>query len=265
MQLGDHVLKEMTVLFSDIRSFTALSEQMSPEENFRFVNSYLERMEPVIRQHRGFIDKYIGDAIMALFSGTADDALRASVAMLVALEEYNRGRCRAGYDPVRIGIGLNTGNLMLGTVGGPGRMDGTVISDAVNLASRIEGLTKMYGASILITDKTRSKLTCDQGFSIRMVDRVRVKGRHEPVEIFEVFDGDPTELREGKQLSLSMWQTGQSLYVSGDFQGAADAFQACRTLCPGDMAAQLYLDRCQAALSQNRHLSWDAVTVMDHK
>lgn len=265
VQLGDHVLKEMTVLFSDIRSFTALSEQMSPEENFRFVNSYLERMEPVIRHHRGFIDKYIGDAIMALFSGTADDALRAAISMLVALDDYNQGRNRAGYVPIRIGIGLNTGNLMLGTVGGPARMDGTVISDAVNLASRIEGLTKMYGASILITEKTRARLSHVNEFSMRLVDRVVVKGRTEPVAIYEVFDGDTASLRSGKLTSLESWNLAQQLYEGGEFLGASDAFTICLKLCPGDTAAELYLERCKTALGLSRSSSWNAVTVMDHK
>lgn len=265
VKLGDHVLKEMTVLFSDIRSFTSLSEQMSPEETFRFVNSYLERMEPAIREHGGFIDKYIGDAIMALFSDEAENALKAGIAMLVALEEYNQGRARAGYEAIHIGIGINTGNLMLGTVGGPQRMDGTVISDAVNLASRIEGLTKMYGACVLITDKTRERLRYPQQFSMRLVDRVKVKGRFEPVEIYEVFDGDPTELREGKLATLDMWHTGQRLYVQGDFCPAREAFQACLNLCPTDRAARLYVDRCEQSFTVETRNHWDGVTVMDHK
>lgn len=265
VKLGDHVLKEMTTLFSDIRSFTSLSERMSPEENFRFVNSYLERMEPVIRNHQGFIDKYIGDAIMALFSGGADDAVRAAIAMLLSLKEYNAGRERAGYDPIQIGIGLNTGNLMLGTVGGPDRMDGTVISDAVNLASRIEGLTKLYGASILLTDRTRERLKQPQLFAMRMVDRVIVKGRSEPVEVYEVFDGDPTTLRDGKLATLDLWQTGQRLYQQGDFCSAKEAFAACLRLCPDDLAARIYFQRCEKSTQERLSEAWTGVTVMDHK
>ncbi len=154
VKLGDHLHREMSILFSDIRSFTTLSEKMTPEENFKFINSYLSRMEPEIMKNRGFIDKYIGDSIMALFSGGADDAIRAAIAMLHKLVEYNQHRQSIGYDPVQIGIGINTGSLMLGTVGGQNRMDGTVISDAVNLASRIESLTKEYGVSLLISHQT---------------------------------------------------------------------------------------------------------------
>ncbi|MCZ0900498.1 adenylate/guanylate cyclase domain-containing protein, partial [Microcoleus sp. HI-ES] len=147
VELGDQVQLEMSVLFSDIRDFTTLSETMTPEDNFKFINSYLSRMEPVINENNGFIDKYIGDAIMALFSGEADNAVKAGIAMLHRLAEYNEYCANAGCAPIQIGIGINTGSLMLGTVGGPNRMDGTVISDAVNLASRVESLTKNYGVS----------------------------------------------------------------------------------------------------------------------
>jgi CheY-like chemotaxis protein len=117
VQLGDQVQKEMSILFSDIRSFTTLSESMTPEDNFKFINTYLSRMEPVIIQHNGFIDKYIGDAVMALFGGGADEAVKAGIDMLYQLEEYNEHRKKKGHKPISIGIGINTGSLMLGSVG----------------------------------------------------------------------------------------------------------------------------------------------------
>ena len=146
VELGDNKRQNMTVLFSDIRNFTTLSEKMTPDENFAFINTFLERMGPVIRAHNGFIDKYIGDAIMALFNN-ADDALCAGLAMHDALEGFNAERVASGLEPIAIGVGLNTGSLMLGTIGEKHRMDGTVISDAVNLASRIESLTKEYASA----------------------------------------------------------------------------------------------------------------------
>jgi class 3 adenylate cyclase len=142
VQLGDQVEKEMTVMFSDIRGFTTISEDMEPQEIFDFINNYLGQMEPIILKHHGFIDKYIGDAIMALFPTTVDDAVRGSISMLQTLNQYNNLLQRAGYPAIKIGIGLNTGPLILGTVGGQNRMDGTVISDAVNISARIENLTK---------------------------------------------------------------------------------------------------------------------------
>ena len=138
LKLGEQTERSMTILFSDIRDFTRLSESMSPQQTFSFINSYLGEMEPVISAHGGIVDKYIGDAIMALFPTSADQGLLSAIAMLTQLDAYNKGRERANYPPVRIGIGLNTGIVMLGTIGGTQRMEGTVLSDAVNLASRLE-------------------------------------------------------------------------------------------------------------------------------
>ncbi len=185
VELGDNKRRTMTVLFSDIRGFTTLSERMSPDETFAFINAYLERMGPVIRDHHGFIDKYIGDAIMALFAN-ADDALRAGLAMLAALDGFNAERRASGREPIEIGIGINTGSLMLGTIGEKHRMDGTVISDAVNLAARIEGLTKDYGAPMLISEYTYEELASPAAYVIRPVDVVVVKGKTRPVAIHAV-------------------------------------------------------------------------------
>ncbi|MBN2353553.1 MAG: adenylate/guanylate cyclase domain-containing protein [Spirochaetales bacterium] len=176
VKLGDQVLREMTVLFSDIRSFTTLSETMSPQENFNFLNSYLSRVGPEIRAHHGFIDKYIGDAVMGLFPDAPGDGLRAGVAMQRKLVEYNTQRHSSGYQPIAIGVGVHTGKLMLGTVGESLRMDGTVIADAVNLASRLEGLTIKYHVRILTTRDTLDRLPDRAFFSYRFVDRVRVGG-----------------------------------------------------------------------------------------
>ncbi|HQS17167.1 adenylate/guanylate cyclase domain-containing protein [Reyranella sp.] len=185
VELGDNRRRTMSILFSDIRGFTTLSEQMSPDETFAFINTYLERMGPVIRDHHGFIDKYIGDAIMALFAN-ADDALRAGLAMLAALDGFNDDRRAAGLAPIEIGIGINTGSLMLGTIGEKHRMDGTVISDAVNLAARIESLTKDYAAPMLISEFTYRELSQPEASAIRPVDVVVVKGKTRPVAIYAV-------------------------------------------------------------------------------
>jgi class 3 adenylate cyclase len=188
VELGDNRHQSMTVLFSDMRNFTTLSEAMTPDENFAFINAYLERMGPVIRTHRGFIDKYIGDAIMALFF-TADDALCAGLEMLTVLDAFNGGRQAAGLEPITIGIGLNSGSLMIGTIGERNRMDGTVISDTVNLASRIESLTKDYGVGLLISQFTYEELADPAAYDIRPIDKVTIRGRTQPVTIFEVVQG----------------------------------------------------------------------------
>ncbi|MEG4801837.1 adenylate/guanylate cyclase domain-containing protein [Microcoleus sp. ARI1-B5] len=245
VKLGEAVELEMSILFSDIRDFTTLSEQMTPQENFKFINSYLSRMEPLIVENQGFIDKYIGDAIMALFSEGADDAVKAGIAMLHTLAEYNRQRAAAGDVPVQIGVGINTGSLMLGTVGGNSRMDGTVIGDAVNLAARIENLTKNYGVSLLITQHTFDRLTNPADYAIRVIDRVQVKGKSEWVTVYEVFDADLPEVKAGKLATLQLFAQAWSLYNMYNFSEAATLFADCLRQNPGDKVAQIYLDRCQ--------------------
>jgi class 3 adenylate cyclase len=185
VELGDNKRQSMTILFSDIRNFTTLSESMTPDENFAFINSFLERMGPVIRTHRGFIDKYIGDAIMALFHD-ADDAMKAGLEMLEVLDGFNDERRAAGLAPIAIGVGLNSGSLMMGTIGEKHRMDGTVISDAVNLAARVESLTKEYRVAFLIAQDTYGQLADPRAYDIRPVGDVVVKGKTRPVAIFEV-------------------------------------------------------------------------------
>ncbi len=186
VELGDQVQLEMSVLFSDIREFTTLSEKMTPKDNFQFINTYFSRMETAILENNGFIDKYVGDGIMALFSRSADDAVNAGLAMLQQLQVYNQERIKVGDSQIHIGIGINTGHLMLGTVGGRSRMDTTVISDAVNLASRVENLTKNYKISLLITQYTYARLLNPQNYFIQAVDTVQVKGKSEQVTIYQV-------------------------------------------------------------------------------
>ncbi len=243
--LGEQVQLEMSVLFSDIRDFTTLSEKMTPAENFKFINSYLSRMEPAITENHGFIDKYIGDAIMALFSGEADNAVKAGIAMLHRLHEYNQERANSGCAPIQIGIGINTGFLMLGTVGGQNRMDGTVISDAVNLASRVEGLTKNYGVALLITEQTYSRLTNSSDFAVRSIDTVTVKGKSQAVTVYEIFEADLPEIKAGKLATLPIFTEARSLYNSGKINEAGKLFKKCLRSNPGDTVSEIYLQRCQ--------------------
>jgi signal transduction histidine kinase/class 3 adenylate cyclase/ActR/RegA family two-component response regulator len=245
VSLGDNVQQEMSILFSDIRDFTNLSESMTPEDNFKFINAYLSRMEPAIVENNGFIDKFIGDAIMALFSGSADDAVNAGITMLQRLAKYNQHRANSGYLPLKIGMGINTGSLMLGTVGGKNRMDGTVISDAVNLASRLEDLTKNYGVSLLISHHTLTRLHNFDEYSIRFIEQVKVKGKLQAVAVFEVFDGDELSLKEGKLATKAIFEAGLFLYYQNALGKAAQRFEEVLRINPRDTVAQIYLKRCQ--------------------
>jgi PAS domain S-box-containing protein len=248
VQLGDQVEKEITVLFSDIRGFTRLSEKMNPQDNFEFINTYLGLMEPIIHQHHGFIDKYIGDAIMALFPTHADDAIKGGIAMLKKLKQFNPVLQKMGKPMIEVGIGLNTGLLMLGTVGGQNRMDGTVISDAVNLASRVEQLTKTYGTSLLITEQTYQKLNNPSDYKIRVIDRVTVKGKTEPVTIYEVFDNQAPIIIELKSKTLPDLEQGFHCFHNEEFEKAQHFFENVLQINSHDKVAQVYLAHCRTVL-----------------
>lgn len=252
VNIGNHVQQEMSILFSDIRDFTSLSEIMSPEDNFKFINAYLSRMEPAIVENHGFIDKYIGDAIMALFAGNADDAVQAGIKMLQELHDYNETRGRPGRPKLSIGIGINTGLMMVGTVGGQNRMDSTVISDAVNLASRLEGLTKNYKVPLLISEHTFLRLQHSNDYEIRIIDKVRVKGKSERVSVFEIFNADPESIRIAKSQTKTLFEQGLTSYYLQQFYQAAEQFEECLRICPNDKVAQIYFNQVIQYLYGNK-------------
>ncbi len=265
VQIGDHVQQEMTVMFSDIRSFTTLSEAMTPQENFTFINSYLSQVSPIIRQHRGFIDKYIGDAIMALFPESANDAVQAAIAMQKQVALYNEQRQLQGEVPISIGIGLHTGNLMLGTVGESERMDTTVIADAVNLASRLEGLTKLYGAGIVISEYTLSRLEGLQNCNSRFLDRVRVKGKTESLAVYEVYDQGLGLSNQLKTQTQAIFEEGVRAYSCRDFARAQPIFEEVLVRNSEDKAALLYMKRCQQYQQYDVPEGWEGVADLDFK
>ena len=158
VKLGDQVEKVVTVLFSDIREYTTLSEKMTPEENFSFVGSFNERMGPIIREHNGFINQYLGDAIMAIFPGNAADALAAAVDMQKEVQKFNTVRLSQNQSPIKIGIGMHTGPLIMGITGDKDRLDASTISNTVNTASRIESLTKHYKANIILSEASLEEI-----------------------------------------------------------------------------------------------------------
>lgn len=259
IRLGDQVEKEMTVLFSDIRSFTEISETMTPKENFDFINYYLGYMEPVIRNNNGFIDKYIGDSIMALFSESAEDAINAAIEMRIKLSQFNQVMDQFGRPTINSGIGIHTGMLMLGVVGGEGRMDGTVISDAVNLAARLEGLTKVYGGAVIISQDTLIKLKNPSQYQYRFLDIVKVKGKKEAVYIFEVIDGDPEDIRQLKIQTREQFAEGINFYKSGSFEKASAQFKAIMNINPHDKAASVYYSRCMKFAERGVPDDWDGI------
>jgi two-component system, sensor histidine kinase ChiS len=265
VQLGNQVQKEMTILFSDIRSFTTLSESMSTKENFDFLNSYLRSVGPVIRDHHGFIDKYIGDAVMALFPQTADDAVSAAIDMHQELFKYNEIHRKKRKKDISIGVGLHTGNLMLGIIGEEQRMEGTVISDAVNLASRMEGLTKMYGASTAISGDTLSRLKDPSVYHTRYFGKIQVKGKKDAVEVYEVFDGDPDAVIQMKLKTEKDFSKGMELFFKKEFARACVQFNNVLEANPEDKAADHFLRRSAYFTVDGVPEDWTGVEALDSK
>ncbi len=198
VKLGDLVERIVSVLFTDIRSYTTLSESMTPEDNFRFINGYTRRMGPIIQAHRGFVNQYLGDGIMAIFQHSAEDGLNAMIDMQIKLREYNLERVKKNRSSLAVGMGIHTGPLIMGIIGDENRTDAATISDTVNTASRMEGLTKLYGARILISGSTYAALTNKDKYQFRYLGKVQVKGKKEFVDVYECLNGDPKEEMEWK-------------------------------------------------------------------
>lgn len=264
LQLGDHAEGTMAILFSDIRSFTTLSGSMTPDQTFRFVNSYLTRIGPIIREYRGFIDKYIGDAIMALFPDNARDAVDAAVSMQRRVVVYNQERARAGYAPVEIGIGIHYGDLMLGAIGEDLRFETTVISDAVNIASRLESLTKTFRVLILASGDVMQ--TADpSAYCSRRLGDVQVKGATHPVTLYEVCDADPPDLLAHKMHTREAFDLGRVAYAHGDFTEAYRAFREIARANRDDHPAVYYRDRAAVMASAAHRVDWDGVEHLESK
>ena len=243
VQLGNQVQKEMTILFSDIRSFTNISEQLEPAENFKFVNDYLSAVVPSIRKYDGYVDKYIGDAIMALFTKKSSDAVNSAIDMLSKLEILNKKRVKDNLPNISIGIGINTGSVMLGTLGVPDRMEGSVISDTVNLSARLEELTKYYKVPLIISSETEKMLP--KAITRREIDEIEVKGKTNRVRIFEVFQWESKKIRDKKIALTPIFNKALDQYRKNDLKNCRKQLKKYEKLLPDDPILGLYLDRCK--------------------
>ncbi|MBF0161429.1 MAG: response regulator [Magnetococcales bacterium] len=268
IQAGRVESETITILFSDIRSFTQISETMSPDALFAFLNDYLSRMERPIQKHHGFIDKFIGDAVMALFDGNfrlqAQGAAQAAVGMQRELQQLNAERREQGLPAIGTGIGIHIGSVMLGTLGNDNRMDSTVIGDAVNLASRLEGLTKFYGSPIVVSEDVVRFLDPKE-FVVRELDRVAVKGRGQAVSVYELFATDDDPQQERRKELAKRFKRALELYRNREWQKSSAAFKRCLEWEEGDLASKLYLERCALFQKHPPEQGWDGVFAMDHK
>ena len=241
VKLGDCVQREMTIVFCDVKGFTSLSEQMSPRENFQFLNTLLKCISPVIRDHDGFIDKYMGDAIMALFPGSSRDGVSAAIDMLTVLERFNQRIGINGFFPVQVGVGVHTGMLMLGTIGEEKRMESTVISDAVNLTQRIERMTRLFGVPLIVSEVVATCSGKDESRDIRYLGQVKVKGKKEPVSLYEIFDADPDSIKKLKQKTRSLFERGVDFYFDNERSRALECFNAVLATGLNDPACHAYI------------------------
>lgn len=266
IRLGNAEIEDITVLFTDIRDFTTLSESMMPQEVLNFLNSYLERITQPIIKGGGTIDKYMGDSIMALFDRAdnnreqeAKAAVKAAINIFDTLSIYNSHRKKSNYDKVSIGLSIHSGQVIIGTIGSEDRMDSTVLGDVVNLTSRLESLTKIYRVNAIITE-TSLELVKDMNIEVRLIDHVRVKGKSQSVKIYEILDCCTKEEREKKVESLPIFNSAMDLYSRGRFQEAKELFANCQKIYPDDWVALIFINRCQYFIeNKSEEDIWDGI------
>jgi class 3 adenylate cyclase len=243
---GYRVGRQMTVLISDIRGFTTMVEDMDVLEASNLATGFLRAVELPIISCNGMIQDVRGDEIVAVFESEPDNAVRAGLAMLRSLRKHNQERLALGSEELRVGIGINTGAVGVGLVGGVNRMVLTIIGDAVNLAARIESANKRYGSNLLISDATYTRLSKRDQFDIRRMERVMVVNRRRAVTMYEVYDEDPAPLRAAKRSAQPAFDEAFRLFDAGDATQARAAFERCRQLLPDDPIAALHLAHCDA-------------------
>lgn len=259
-----------TVLFSDIRGFTTISEDLGARDTVAMLNDYFTGMVDVILKRGGMLDKYIGDAIMAIFgvpfTGEEDAANAFHVAneMIRVLNTLNDKRVENGHDAIRIGVGLNTGDLIAGNIGSPKRMDYTVIGDSVNLAARLEGATKSYGVKVLLSQSTLDALE-GVPVCVRELDLIQVKGKTQPVAIYEALDHYDDATFPNMNATIETFSNGLELYRAKNFKDAMSAFVSALQHCETDAPSRLYLERCLRYMESPPPDDWDGVWIMTDK
>ncbi len=260
--------REASVLFCDIRGFTSFSEKMKPRELVRMLREYFSLMVDAVFSQQGTVDKFIGDCIMAIFGAPtpqvdhAERAVRTALAMRKAVEVFNDRRLQEGQETIQVGIGINTGNVVVGNIGSEQRLEYTAIGDAVNLASRLEGINKQYGTSVIISESSAFQLSDD--IVLRELDEVRVKGKREPVKIYDVM-GIDGELPVGLKNARTTFVRGIRCYKAREWDRALQEFQQVLEALPDDTPSQVYVDRCRIYKQNPPPENWDGVFEMTTK
>ncbi|OHD20529.1 MAG: hypothetical protein A2Y38_21260 [Spirochaetes bacterium GWB1_59_5] len=244
VRAGDIAEAVATIAFIDLRNFTTLSEELTPEGVVRFLNDWYGTIEPLIAEHNGFIDKYIGDAALAVFIGPVDRAVRCCTEIVKAVDGLNRARIAGGLPPLKAGIGMNTGIVAFAAVGSSHRIDITVIGDTVNVAARLEAMTKTYGVDIILSEQTYARLKNLESFDLRFLDRIVARGKRIPLSVYEAYDGDTETRRETKKRLHPDFDRAVAWYHYGRVGEAHLLFDRCAAMLPDDGASLEYLRRC---------------------
>lgn len=253
---------DLTVMFSDIRSYTSISERLPSHDVFELLNSYFEITNPIISAHGGIIDKYIGDAIMSVFPNSPDAALKSVIDINREMRLFNEARRKSGEPEILTGTGIHFGPVDLGTVGDSTRLQATVIGDAVNLASRLESATKVFGVRVLMSEAAYARIEAPGDFHLRPIDTVRVKGKEQPIQIYEVFDLDAPSIIEQKTAAEAIFAEALHRYKTGDFEKARDLFVACAAECPTDTVISVYIKRCLTLMRIPPGDDWAGVSTL---
>ncbi|MEM7794760.1 MAG: adenylate/guanylate cyclase domain-containing protein [Cyanobacteria bacterium P01_C01_bin.118] len=267
-QLGG-ARRYVSILFADIRSYTALTESLSPEEVVVLLNGYFEAMVDVIFAHRGTLDKFIGDAIMAVFGSPlpqedhAQRAVETALEMQQQLTQFNQQQQSQGRPTIQIGIGINSDDVITGNIGSSKRMEFTAIGDGVNLTSRIESATKFYGCSIIISENTYS--LCKERVWVRELDYVCVRGKRQPVHLYEVLGLRSHPLPPSQQAQITLYHKGRSFYQQRQFDQAIETFSQLLRQTPNDQATRLYLERCHQLQQTPPSGDWDGAWQLQEK
>ncbi len=255
IQIGNFREEQLTILFCDIRGFTTIAESQQASETYTWLNVFFEQMGACISSNSGFIDKYLGDAILAVFDRHhfhSQDALNAAIMMQKSLINFNENRHQLKLkEPLKVGIGIDTGIGMIGTLGSEFRMDSTVIGDVVNTASRLEGLTKVYGCPILVSQATVSQVKSNSDlFDLRLIDQVTPRGKQNAIDIYELFGNKNYVIFPNKLRTKKMFNEGIKAWKSKNLTQALSYFKQVIEQDTTDAVAQLYVERCQDQIKQ---------------
>ncbi len=263
IQFGDHVERSMHVLFADMRGYTTLVEGKTTAQSFALINQFVQLLDRAIGEHGGFIGNIEGDAVLALFPGAADDAIQAGLAAHRELAAWNVVRRSDGSAPIRMGVGLNSGPILLGTIGGHERLQCDVVGDPVNVCARVESLTRLYRTEMLLTDATARLAT--RPWSLRRIDRVQAKGKTSACTLFEALDALDAERADARRRTADRYAEARAAFERGELDAAERGFAAILAQDPTDGAAAVHVDRICGLRGRGLPDDWDGTTRLEKK